>query len=157
MIQSFLNVFLPEDEHKRARILYFMAEATFLSVGILLLVGTFKYVFNFVFDTEIFVMLGPFVMMAYVYLRYIFSGIEFTEVMSKGEYKQQRHVVVKRALAVGILFFLLSLFIKGIPTNSEELIDSLAISIIFSIFYFLFDFISLKRSFEKNRALTDDE
>lgn len=33
----FLNVFLPDDEYKRTRILYFMAEGTFISVTLLIL------------------------------------------------------------------------------------------------------------------------
>jgi len=157
MIRSFLNVFLPEDEHKRTRILYFMAEATFLTVVILLLFGLMKYVLNIVhLDTDFVVMIGPFLVMAYVYFRYIFSGIEFTDVANKGEFKKQRRVVFKRSLLVGVLFFMISPIVKGIPNSPGERIELIALSIIFTIFYVLFDYISLKRSYKINRDLTDD-
>ncbi|WP_240378241.1 hypothetical protein [Bacillus piscicola] len=118
MVHSFLNIFLPEDEYKRLRVLYFMAETTFLSVVILLIFGLMKYILNFsTLDTEFVVLLGPFVMMAYAYVRYILSGIEHTEVSNDQEYKKARRIAVKRSLLVGVVFFVLNFIIKGIPTN----------------------------------------
>jgi hypothetical protein len=156
MIRSFLNVFLPEDEHKRTRILYFMAETTFLTVVFLLLFGLMKYILNLHLDTDLLVMISPFLMMAYVYFRYIFSGIEFTDVANKGEYKKQRHVVVKRSLLFGVVFLIIQFIVKETPTNYVEGIELIALPIIAILFYFLFDYISLKRSYKKNRELTDD-
>src|SRR5699024_11113237 len=128
------------------------------SVALLLLLGLIKYVFNFMFfDADILIMMAPFLMMAYVYLRYIFSGIEFTEVASKGAYHKQRRASGKRSLLAGLLFFLIQLLINGLPANPDEKLDLIALPIIFTIFYFLFDFISLKRSYRKNKDLTDDE
>lgn len=62
MIRSFLNTFLPEDEYKRLKILYVMAETAFLTVLALLLFGFFKYYLNFNLSTELILLLGPFFM-----------------------------------------------------------------------------------------------
>lgn len=156
MIRSFLNAFLPEEEYKRLRVLYFMAETTFLTVVILLLFGLMKYILNFpALDTEFVVLLGPFLMMAYAYFRYILSGIEHTEVSNEREYKKARRIVVKRSLLVGVIFFVLNFIVKGIPTNYEDGIELIALTILFTLFYFLFDFVSLKRSYKKNGELDD--
>lgn len=156
MIRSFLNAFLPEDEYKRMQILYFMAETTFLTVIILLLFGLLKYILNLNLDTEFLLLLGPFLMMAYSYFRYIFSGIEHTEVSNKQDYIKRRRTAVKRSLLVGVIFFVIHLIVKGIPTSYDDGIDLIALPIIFIFIYFLFEMISLKRSFNKNKDLTDD-
>ncbi|MEW9677913.1 hypothetical protein ABRT01_17450 [Lentibacillus sp. L22] len=156
MIHSFLNAFLPEDEYKRTRILYFMAETTFLTVVILLLFGLIKYILNFShLDADLLIMIVPFLMMAYAYFRYIFSGIEHTEVSNKQDYKKERRIVIKRSLLVGIIFFIIFLIVKGIPTSYVEGLDLIVPSVIFTILYFLFDLFSLKRSTMKNKELDD--
>ncbi|MEI3599119.1 MULTISPECIES: hypothetical protein [unclassified Oceanobacillus] len=156
MIRSFLNAFLPEDEYKRTRILYFMAETTFLTIVILLVLGLLKYFLNINIDTQFILLIGPFLMMGYSYFRYIFSGIEHTEVSDKQDYIKRRRKVVKRSLLVGVIFFIIILIVKGIPGNWEDRLDLIALPILFTIFYFLFDYISLKRSYKKNKDLTDD-
>jgi len=133
-----------------------MAETTFLTVVFLLLFGLMKYILNLHLDTDLLVMISPFLMMAYVYFRYIFSGIEFTDVANKGEYKKQRHVVVKHSLLFGVVFLIIQFIVKETPTNYVEGIELIALPIIATLFYFLFDYISLKRSYKKNRELTDD-
>ncbi|WP_379588640.1 hypothetical protein [Oceanobacillus caeni] len=47
------------------------------------------------------------------------------------------------------------MIVKGIPTNYDEGIDLIALPIIFTFFYFLFDLISLKRSYKRNEELDD--
>lgn len=156
MIRSFLKVFLPEDEYKRTRILYFMAETTFLTVGILLLLGLLKYVLHIPhLDTEFILLLSPFLMVGYPYFRYILSGIEHTEVSSKKDYKRGRHVAAKRALLVGVLFFIIILLVKGFPDNYNEGLDLIALPIIFSLIYYVFDLVSLRQSIKKNKELDD--
>jgi hypothetical protein len=92
MIRSFLSIILPEDEYKRLRVLYFMSEAAFLMGG-LLLVGSalnnywLKWNLEEVEVTFILMMI-PMLMAGYTYFRYIFSGIEHTEVSTKQGYKK---------------------------------------------------------------------
>lgn len=156
MIRSFLNAFLPEDEYKRMRILYFMAETTLLSVIILFLLGFLKYFLNLNLDTEFILLLTPPIMLAYSYFRYVFSGIEHTEVSSKTEYMKKRRAAVVRSLSMGVIFSVIFLIVKGIPNNWYDGIDLIAMPIIFTVLYFLFEMISLKKSYKQNKSLTDD-
>lgn len=156
MIRSFLNVFLPEDEYKRMRILYFMAETTFITIIGLLLLGLMKYFLDFNIDTEFILLLSPFIMIAYSYFRYVFSGIEYTEVTNRQDYIKRRRISVNRSFLVGVIFSIILLIVKGIPDNWNDRIDLIAMPIIFTFLYFLFELISLKRSYKKNQSLTDD-
>jgi len=108
-----------------------------------LLFGLSKYIFNLAhLDTEFLLLLGPFLMMAYTYFRYIFSGIEHTEVLNKQNYRKKRKIAVKRSLLVGLIFFIISFIVKGVPTSYDEGIDLIALPIIFILLYFLFELIS---------------
>ena len=151
MIKSFLNVFLPEDEYKRQRILYFMAETTFLTVLMLLIIGSLKYYANLPFDPEFLLLLGPFIMIGYTYVRYILSGIEYTNVSNKKVYKEQGKKIVSYSIVMGVVFFFILLLFKGIPTKLEETIELIVLPILFIIFFILFNFFSLKRSMKKNQ------
>ncbi|CAM3321374.1 hypothetical protein FITA111629_15605 [Filibacter tadaridae] len=159
MIRSFLNAFLPEDEYKRLRVLYFMSEAAFLMGGLLMLGSALNnYWLKWDMDdadVTIILMMIPMLMAGYTYFRYIFSGIEHTEVSNKKGYKKERRVAGKRALLLGIIFFIIHVIVKGIPTNYDERIDLFVLPIIFTLLYFLFDLVSLKRSAKKNDELED--
>lgn len=45
-------------------------------------------------------------MMGYSYIRYIFKGIEHTEVSDKQDYIKRRRMVVNRSLLAGVTFLL---------------------------------------------------
>lgn len=157
-MRSFLNYLLPDDEYKRTRILYFLAEsAVILAVGLLIFTGLNSYWFEIGdFNLTFTLFLIYIFIIFYVYLRYIFSGIEFTSVYNKKQYKRERQLRVKTAFSSGVVFFLVNFFLKGIPTNLEEWLDIVGPSVLFIVFFILFDFISLKRSFKKNKELMDD-
>lgn len=128
-----------------------MAETTFLTVLMLLIIGSLKYYANLPFDPELLLLLGPFIMIGYTYVRYILSGIEYTNVSNEREYKEQRKKVVIRSLVIGVVFFLILLLFKGILTKLEETIELIVLPILFIIFFILFNFFSLKRSMKKNQ------
>ncbi|HLS20852.1 MAG TPA: hypothetical protein VK056_04195 [Bacillota bacterium] len=156
MIRSFLNAFLPEDEYRRKQILYFMAEALFLIVGAFLLLGLLVYVFNsFSVNSDLLVFLSPFLMIAYVNFRYIFTGMEYTEVFQERDYTKERRYAIVRSLVAGSIFTIALLVIKGLPTNMSETLDITVLPIIFIVFYFIIECISLKRSINKNKELDD--
>src|SRR5699024_8391288 len=152
----FLDKFLPEDEYKRKRILYFLAETTVLSLVILFGLAFLKSVFKLPLDTEFIFLLTPPIMLAYLYFRYVFSGIEYTDLANKRDYKQSRRKAVLRSLFMGIVFALILLLIKGIPNNWYDGIDLIVLPILFTVFYILFKFITLKKSYNQNKDLLDE-
>ncbi|MFD2627291.1 hypothetical protein [Oceanobacillus kapialis] len=158
-MRSFLNYLLPDDEYKRTRILYFLGEsAVILAVGALIFLGLNIYWLD-VGDIDLtFTLTMVFLfILCYTYLRYIFSGIEFTNVYNQKQYKKERKVRLIAALFSGVAFFLVTFLINGKPSNMEDWLDIIGPSVFFIIFFFLFDYISLKRSYRKNKELTDDE
>lgn len=157
MVHSFLNYFLPEDEYKRIRIVYFMAEAAFLLIGILLLfffLNHYWLKWNLP-DGSFVAFMVPMIMVVYTYTRYVFSGIEFTDIATRKDYRRQSRITLKRSLTLGLIYFVVSFIFKGIPSNWVEAIDIIGPAILVIVFYYIYDYISLKRSFKKNKELDD--
>lgn len=158
MVRSFLNYLLPEDEYKRIRMVYFMAEAAFLIIVILLFFSFLNhYWLNWELSEGSFItFIIPMITIIYTYIRYILSGIEHTDIANKKGYKEQRRVILKRALSFGLIFFVGSLAFYGIPSDWVEAMNIIGPAIFSIIFYYIFDFTSLKRSYKKNKDLMDD-
>lgn len=151
VIRSFINIFLPDDEYKRLRILYFMAEAAGLTILILFLLGIFVYFFDsFSVDGQVLLFLSPYLMMMYVFLRYIFSGMEYPELFHEKDYKKKRNRALIRSLIVGTTFGIILLMFKGIPGHISEVPDAVIKPILFIVFYYIIEIISLKCSIKKN-------
>ncbi|WP_404457418.1 hypothetical protein [Oceanobacillus kapialis] len=158
-MRSFLNYLLPDDEYKRTRILYFLGEsAVILAVGAFIFAGLEIYLFDIGKIDLAFTLVMVFGFIgAYTYMRYIFSGIEFTNVYNQKQYKKERKFRLKAAFSSGVIFLVLMFLYRGMPSNTEDWFDIIGPSVFFIIFFFLFDYISLKRSYRKNKELTDDE
>ncbi|MFC4023954.1 hypothetical protein ACFOUV_09120 [Oceanobacillus longus] len=157
MIQSFLNIFLPDDEYKRMKIVYIMAEATFLTTGILMLFSFLNLNwFKWSLDGSLIMFLIAAFIMCYTFMRYIFSGIEHTDVSNENDYSTRRRKSLKNSLRFGLIFFVASFVIKGVPSGWVEAMDIIGPSILVIIFHYLFDYISLKRSYKKNKDVIDD-
>src|SRR5690625_6036045 len=65
------------------------------------LLGFLKYFLNFNLDTEFILLLAAPIMLAYSYFRYVFSGIEHTEVRSEehtSELQSRGHLVCRLLL-----------------------------------------------------------
>lgn len=156
MFRSFLNIFLPDDEYKRTRILYFMAEAMLMTVVAFLVIGMPVYFFNHLsIDGEALLFLTPFLMVTYTFLRYIFSGLQHTEIFHERDYKRERLQAIIRTGLSGFFFFIALLIIKGIPKNISETLDLIFLPVFFIIFYFILEITSLKRSIKKNKELDE--
>src|SRR5690625_709077 len=91
MIRSWINVFLPNDEYKRQRVLYFMAEALILTIVLFLVLGTIAYFFEaFIVSIEVLLFLIPFLIYMYIFFRYIFSGLEYPDIFQEKAYQRER-------------------------------------------------------------------
>ncbi|ELK48059.1 UNVERIFIED_CONTAM: hypothetical protein N8J90_05810 [Halobacillus marinus] len=157
MVQSFLNYFLPKDEYKRSQIVYFMAEAAFLTVLLLLPLTLMNNIWwNSQSFNEISILLTPVFVMAYTYFRYVFKGIEHTDISEEKTYRAQRRLNRKRALFFAAIFMIVLLINNGIPSTGMEILDIAGPVFLGFLFYLLFDYISLKRSYNKNKDLLDD-
>ncbi|WP_414055632.1 hypothetical protein [Macrococcus equi] len=153
MTKSFLNALLPSDEYKKTRMLYFMAEALVINVILVFIAMTLYYFMHFNINKDLILFLCPMLLIGYPYGRYILSGMEHTEVSTEKEYRRTRKEVMVHALFSGLFFGLAMLIVRGIPHNWSEGIDFIFMPLLFTGFYILFDYVSLRKSYEKNKEL----
>lgn len=93
------------------------------------------------------------IMIIYVYIRYILSGIEYTDIANKKTYKIQQRILLKRTLIFGLILSVVSFAFFGIPSNWTETMNIIGRIVFAIIFYYIFNFISLKCSYKKNKYL----
>lgn len=74
----------------------------------------------------------------------------------KKRYKREVRIIFRNGLIFGATFLLVLGISSGIPSNLEEILDIVGPAILGTIFYFLISYISLKRSYKKNKDLLDD-
>lgn len=153
-MKTWISFLLPEDEYKEKKILHFFAEGAFVLlvflVGSLLLSRFMPIAAEFL---EIYLLLAIFVFCGYVFIRYIFSGIEYAEVASEGTYHMQVKRIRKNSLRFFAVFVVLVLLFKGLPGNFMEIVEAVAVPSIAAILMFLANSFSLRNSYRKNREL----
>ena len=150
-MKSWISFLMPVDEYKEKRMLYFFAEGgilLFLSL-VLMMIGN-KY---FSIDVEFILLSAIILFILYVFARYIVAGIEYTEVATEMAYKKELRVILVKSSTFLVGYTLLYLLFVGIPSSQSDWIDLIGVSLCVSIVMFLINYISLKRSYNKNKEL----
>src|SRR5690606_11014122 len=101
--------------------------------------------------TVLFLHIGLFVI--YILGRYITSGIEFTNIATKQENKKELKVVVMKSAGFTAIFILVYPIISGAPASISEWLGVLGFSTLAGFMMFFINFVSLKRSYNRNREL----
>lgn len=149
-MKSWMSVVLPDDEYKEKQLLYYLAEGAVLQLATIFIL----YILEVDSSTILFISVILFVM--YVFLRYIFSGIEYTDIATNQEYKKELTLIKKKAIisaaTFSATFFIVNLFT---PVFGEEQgwVNVMGMIFAYAIIFFLVNFISLKRSYGKNKEL----
>lgn len=153
-MRSFINFMLPKDEYQRLKVLYFIAEA---AVIVMITMTIISLLDIFLFDWILWLAwILPWLMALYVFFRYAFAGLEYSDMSKEQQYKNRKRKSLKTATATAILFYLLSLTISGGFTNKAIALDKLGLAITFFIFFYAFDRFSLARSYRKNKDIDDE-
>lgn len=93
-----------------------MAEAAFLTTGILMLFSFLNLNwFKWGLDGSLIMFLIAVFIMFYTFMRYIFSGIEHTDISNENDYSKQRRKSWKNSLRFGLIFFVASFVSKVCP------------------------------------------
>lgn len=152
-MKSWLSFLLPDDEYREKKTLYFLSEGSVILL--LFLIGVFiinRYIPSLQIDLEFSLFIAIWIFIGYVFLRYIISGMEYTDISTKQAYKRQLKVIIIKSCGFAIIFSLgYSVFM--LPNSINECLEMIAISIIGGLILYFIDYISLKKSYKKNREL----
>ena len=154
MTKSWLKVFLPTDEYKERQMLYFLAEAAVLAIVIMIGMIAIDALVTPITGKVVLLVMIAFIIL-YTGARYIFAGIEYTDVDTEELYKHQRKLLVTKSvifysifISTYVIFNFFNLF-----NMKEDLLELVAVGLLASVFLFGTSYISLKKSYEKNKDI----
>ncbi|MDW0110221.1 hypothetical protein [Sporosarcina aquimarina] len=157
MEKTWVANLLSKDEYREKRFLYFVAESVLILSILLflyLIVDSFLIDLNVPGDVMALISLG--FLSIYILLRSTLTGIEYPEIATKVRYKKEKRSKVYGSIRFGILFIIVYGVFKGIPANLQEVVNVIGPATLATIFFFLLNYISLRKSYSKNRKLLDD-
>ncbi len=155
MIKSWLNSFLPSDEYKKQKNLYFLSESLIIIIFFLFISLLLNNLLNITLDFELVVMLAFAICSIYYFLRYVLSGIEYSNIYTKKEFKIEKRKIVFQTIRFTIMFGVLYLLFVEVPKSLATWLEYAIYICIIGIFAFLMSYISLRRSYNKNKKLVD--
>ena len=156
-MKSWLKIFLPQDEYKERQMLNFLAEAAVLQVILILALMIINQLFV-PMSSKFLLTICVFSIILYVGVRYIFSGIEYTDISTEKEYKKQVKLLRVKSIGFAAIFFILAVFFNLLGSvsffdNREDQLDFFIVLAIAAVFLFGTQYISLRRSYMKNKDL----
>lgn len=150
-MKSWISFLLPNDEYKEKKMLYFFSEgAVILFLSLIVMMICNKY---FHLDVEIALLVAIAIFLFYVSGRYIVSGIEYTDISTERAYKKELKVISIRTIGFVVIYLVCYLIFINLPINFNEWFEMLSLLIGASIIWFLSSYISLIRSYKKNKEL----
>lgn len=157
MEKTWIAYFLSDDEYREKRLLYFVAESVFI-LGILLflylIVDSFFVILNV--PGNMMALLCLVFLSTYTLMRSTLTGIEYPEIATKAQYKVEVRSKVYGAIRFGVIFILVYLVFKGMPSNLSEAINIVGPATLATVFFFILTYISLRKSYSKNKDLLDE-
>lgn len=152
-MKSWISFLLPEDEYREKKILYFLSEgAIILLIYLTAIFIINKYISYFQIDLEFSLFTGIWVFLGYVFIRYIISGMEYTDISTEQDYNKKLKVTFVKSVGFVVIFVLLYTVFM-LPSSVNEWFDMIGISFIGGLILFSLDYISLKKSYRKNKDL----
>lgn len=150
-MKSWISFLLPNDEYKEKRILYFFSEGAII---LLLILAGMLILHNYVnLDAKTSLLLPIAIFLLYVLGRYILSGIEYADIATEDSYKRELRSIVMKTSSFVILFLLFYVIFSGFPANINEWTETIVLIVIAGLLWFFVNYISLKRSYNKNKDL----
>lgn len=155
MEKTWIRFLIPDDEYKRRNMLVYFAEAAILQlIAMIVLLVTSRFKPSLI-DSEIALLCLLFGTIAYIWIRYILSGMEFAEIMTEKAYRRERKVIVIKSTSFLLIMCVSMLSFYAFGTMAVPLIEGIIVTFIAALLLFLTNYVSLKRSYQKNRELID--
>lgn len=156
MIKSWLSFLLPKDEYKKQKALYFLAEASIILFITLIILFSIHRISPYLGPSpEISIGMSISIFVIYIFTRYIFSGIEYSNVTTEKEFRKEKNRIIFNSLKFILIFSITYSLIIGIPKTQSQWIELVILILLSGIFMFLLEYISLRRSYKKNKDLLD--
>lgn len=155
MEKTWVRFLLPDDEYKRRNMLVYFAEAAILQLVVMIVLLVISRFDPFPIDSVLVLLWMLFGTIAYIWIRYILSGMEFAEIMTEKAYRRERKVIVIKSTSflLNMCAGISSLYIFGMM--SAPLIEGLMVTFIAALLLFITNYVSLKRSYQKNKELIE--
>lgn len=155
MEKTWIRFLLPDDEYKRRNMLVYFAEAAILQLIAMIMLLVISRLKPALIDSEFALLCLLFGTIAYIWIRYILSGMEFAEIMTEKAYRRERKVIVIKSTSFLLIMCASTSSFYVFGTMSVPLIEGLILTFIATLLLFLTNYVSLKRSYLKNRELID--
>ena len=149
-MKSWISFLMPNDEYKEKQMLYFFAEGGILLFVFSLLMAAINTFFPVSGSMVLLIFISIFLF--YMLGRYIFSGMEYANVAAEKDYKKETKAITIKASGFVVMFGLFYI-IYDLPDGLYEWVNTLGVICLAGIGMFLINFISLKRSYLKNKEL----
>lgn len=150
-MKSWMSFLLPDDEYKERKMLYFFSEGAiliFLSLFAMLIANKSLHL-----DAQTILLVAMGIFLFYVSGRYILSGIEYTDISTERAYKKELKATIMKTVGFIVIFLTIYLIIIGVPTSLNKWLEISGLLVSVSVVKFLSTYISLKRSYQKNKEL----
>ncbi|MBD7965850.1 DUF3278 domain-containing protein [Fictibacillus norfolkensis] len=150
-MKSWMSFLLPDDEYKERKMLYFFSEGAillFLSLFVMLIGNKSLHL-----DAQTILLVAMGIFLFYVSGRYILSGIEYTDISTERAYKKELKATIMKTVGFIAIFLTIYLIIIGVPTSLNKWLEISGLLASVSVVKFLSTYISLKRSYQKNKEL----
>lgn len=153
-MKSWLSFLLPNDEYKEKKLLYFLAEgAVILLLALMFIFISSRYVTFFQIDVEFALFLSVALFFTYVLIRYIWSGLEYTDVATTRSYKNELKHIWWRSITFTIIFIVVYLMFGNVPNQKSEWLELILLPLLAGVLWFLMSYLSLRKSYKKNKDL----
>ncbi|KIL53106.1 hypothetical protein [Jeotgalibacillus campisalis] len=150
-MKTWVSLLLPNDEYKEKKILAFLAEGGSILFLALIFLTIIKRYTKFDAETVLLIAVGVFIL--YISGRYILSGIEYTEVATEKAYVKERYVILVKSLSFILIFCCMYFIFIQFPATWSDWAEILGFLLTVFLLMFLSSYISLKRSYKKNKEL----
>ena len=150
-MKTWISFLLPDDEYKEKKMLHFLAEGGFLLFLFLIGMTILNQFYNIGSTTTL--LLSILFFIVYVGARYILSGIEYTDVVNEKAYKRELKLLITKTTSFVIIFTLLYVVFVEFPSTWGGWFELLGMLFTVTLLWFMTSFISLKRSYKKNKDL----
>lgn len=156
-MKSWLKILLPDDEYKERQMLFFLAEAAVLQVILIIVLIAVDQLF-IPLTSEFILICCLALILFYVGLRYILSGIEFTNISTEKDYKAEVKVLKTKSLGFVVIYFILTVIFEVLGWVSffgsgKEQVDFFIFLALAGVLMFVIQYISLRKSYKKNKEL----